>query len=169
MVAQDLAKFFDTIQLEQVILLAVRLGAPPQLGPLLKSFYENNKRLFTRRGVCPKTWLHATRSVLQGCPVSLALAALVMTMWSRFVCINDIDAVIYIDDRTFWHVGEAGPARVHELQHAYNRSLQFDDFFPFHCRPAKCKMACLLAADGSPGACIWLQFIARFASSLGGN
>ena len=42
-------------------------------------------------------------------------------------------------------------------------------FFPFHCRPAKCKMACLLAADGSPGACIWLQFIARFASSLGGN
>ena len=52
MVAQDLAKFFDSLQLEQVILIAMHFGAPPQLVPLLKSFYHNCWRLFTCRGVC---------------------------------------------------------------------------------------------------------------------
>ena len=39
MVARDLAKFFDTIQLDQVTLVAEYLGAPPQLVPLIRAFY----------------------------------------------------------------------------------------------------------------------------------
>ena len=77
------------------------------------------------------------------------LAALVMTIWSRFVCVNNIDAAIYIDDRTFWHVGDAGPERVNELLQAHQQSSRFDFIFSFQCRPAKCKIACLPSADGS--------------------
>ena len=34
-----------------------------------------------------------------------------MTIWSQFVCTPNIDAASYVDDRTFWHVGESGPTR----------------------------------------------------------
>ena len=84
MVVQDLAKFFDILQLEHVIVLALRPSAPPQLVPLLKSSCENSKHLFTCRGVCSMPRLHATGGVLQGSPLSPALAALVMTIWRRF-------------------------------------------------------------------------------------
>ena len=149
MVAQDLAEFFDSLQLEQVILIAMHFGAPPQLVPLLKSFYHNCWRLFTCRGVCSDSWRQATRGVLQGCPLSPALAALVMTIWSQFVCTPNIDAAIYVDDRTFWHVGESGPTRFYELQQAHNRSSQFDAIFAIRCRPSKCKLAYLSGAVGS--------------------
>ena len=111
---------FDTVQLDQADPCAEYLGAPPRLVPL-RAFYANSMRLFTCRGVCSDSWIHATRGVLRGCPLSPMLAALVMTIWSRFVCVcvNNIDAAICIDDRTFWHVGDAGPERVHELLQAH--------------------------------------------------
>ena len=89
---------------------------------------------------------------MQGCPLSPLCAAMIMRVWSIVVCgeqtPSPVDAVVYLDDRTFFdRCGGPDDRRRSALMAACNRSRVFDLTFGFACRARKCSVA---GREGSP-------------------
>lgn len=136
-VAQDLSKFFDSIRVQQACQVAQFLGAPPQLSNLLLAFYKNGQRLMSCAGTCAPDWFPVSRGLMQGCPLSPTVAVMIMQLWAWHVARPpNIDAVCFIDDRTFWCSQPDD-----SLLQAKVRSDEFDQAFNFSCRTQKCHVA----------------------------
>ena len=151
-VAQDLSKFFDSVQIDHACEVAAFLGAPPQLCTLLSSFYNQGQRIMSCSGVLAPQWFTISQGIMQGCPLSPMIACMLMHVWTLAITRHgDVDAVCYIDDRTFWNRDPTDPGL--SLQRARQSSDQFDQVFGFSCRKTKCHLAsahpdaALLAAD----------------------
>ena len=144
-VSEDLAKFFDSIDVSQVCAVLHHLGAPPCFSQLVSAFYSQNSRLFVDRSFCHPTWFQATRGLAQGCPLSPLLSATIMKIWGDFVSTDHIHCMTYIDDRTFWNgrsLQHVSPdEQVQELLQAKQRSSWFDKQFGLAARPEKCHIA----------------------------
>eukprot|EP00435_Cladocopium_sp_Y103_P014019 s2909_g3.t1 len=101
-VAEDVAKFFDSISVPQVLEVLRHLRAPEQWLQVIASFYEQGLRIFSIRGNYYNRWCSASRGLLQGCPFSPVIASALMSVWCHNVCANGIDGVTFVDDRTWW-------------------------------------------------------------------
>ena len=100
--SEDLAKFFDTIDITQACAVLTHLGAPTSFVTLIQNFYFNSPRIFLDRGTCSAKWHTATRGLMQVCLCSPLIAAAIMRIWSGHIKQDSrIDAMAYIDDRTF--------------------------------------------------------------------
>jgi hypothetical protein len=143
--SEDLAKFFDTIDITQACAVLTHLGAPTSFVTLIQNFYFNSPRIFLDRGTCSAKWHTATRGLMQVCLCSPLKAAAIMRIWSGHIKQDSrIDAMAYIDDRTFWCFDRLPSAESHAtdtLQAAKTRSDHFDNAFGFMCRASKCAIA----------------------------
>lgn len=156
-ISEDLAKFFDCVDIQQACVVLSHLGAPAAFCQLLGNFYHDSKRLFVSAGICNQEWKSASRGLMQGCPFSPIVAASLMKVWANFVCNQQIDAVVYLDDRTFWNID---PEDTQVLFAAKHRSDLFDKIFGFSARPEKCHVA---ADPSHPGA---VHISSRFGYTL---
>ena len=151
-VAQDLSRFFDSVAPEHAAAVADWFRAPPELAKLLLSVYADATRTFALEGHLAPTSTSPCRGLVQGCPLSPLCAAMIMRVWSIVVCgeqtPSPVDAVVYLDDRTFFdRCGGTDDRRRSALMAACNRSRVFDLTFGFACRARKCSVA---GRDGSP-------------------
>lgn len=143
LIAQDLSKFFDCVEIERACCVARFQGAPSEFCNLITNFYAAGHRVFSCNGVLSKQWIHPTRGIMQGCPLSPVIACMLMHVWSIFITRHhDIDAVCYIDDRTFW-ANQLRPlhTRIAALRRAVESSNRFDTAFGLTCRKSKCHIA----------------------------
>ncbi|CAE7286667.1 unnamed protein product [Symbiodinium sp. CCMP2592] len=107
-VQQDLSKFFDSVQVPQLLLTLERFGAPSTLRDLVRGFYDSHFRVFSYMGTCGKRWRRITSGIAQGCPLSPVLVATVMATWS--ICVEGtgnstpgaVRTVSFVDDRLVW-------------------------------------------------------------------
>ncbi|CAE6950031.1 pol [Symbiodinium sp. CCMP2592] len=137
---QDLSHFFDSIHVGTAVHLLNRLGAPPELGRLLVSFYGGQQRLFKHERYLHDQWTPVSIGCIQGCPLSPTIALAFGHLWSRFCATPGTNNLIFIDDRVLWPLpGSAQPARL--LDAALDKSTEFDSIFGFKCRPSKCAVA----------------------------
>lgn len=118
----DLAKFFDNLDVGQVIALAKELGMPEGVTGCLESFYGQVVVMFKARGVLGGEWVKRRRGVLQGCALSCILAALVMAVWVKEVkAQTEARPRVFVDDRILTADTEE------ELKKAMEVTRQFDD------------------------------------------
>ena len=106
LVSQDLAKFFDSVQIPQACTVMNHLRAPTEVTRLIQVFYDQCQRVFSDRGVLGAGWHTVGRGILQGCPMSPLIAASIMHIWACNVCRDGVDGLVYLDDRTFWANGD---------------------------------------------------------------
>ena len=138
-VAQDLSKFFDSSG-RTCMPSCGHLGASPEFCRLFAQFYAQGERIFSCAGILAPDWIKPTKGIMQGCPLSPLIACMLMHIWTLTVTMHqDVDAVCYIDDRTFWNLSARDP--VQALRSARQRSAEFDDIFGFSCRHQKCHIA----------------------------
>ena len=136
-VKQDLSSFFDSIDLEATQRLLQKLGAPPALGPLIRSFYQSQVRVFKCKTFYSSEWVTVSRGVIQGCPLSPTIAVAFGRLWADFCRTPRTKNLIFVDDRVIW------PAPgVEAVEQALDQALDlcntFDDTFGFKCRANKC-------------------------------
>ena len=110
----ELNKCFDSVALFQAIRCWETLGAPAEVVGILKDFPQTQQRWVECEGVVHPMPLKPTLSPLQGCPVSPARLARLMTVWIKAAqgisnpaarsgyCQNEVQIGIFIDDRTVW-------------------------------------------------------------------
>ena len=143
-VAEDLSKCFDTIDIGLACRALVHHGAPVRLVRLLKGFYSSQQRIFSVAGHLGTRWHSVSRGILQGCPVSPMIAASLLQLWTWKVVESPdsfIDAVVFVDDRTMWTEGSENQ-RDDAIRGALTRSKQFDETCGWTCRPTKCQFVC---------------------------
>lgn len=134
-IAQDLAKFFDHVNMEHLQAALSRLGAPLPLCRLVHSFYATHLRIFSHAGYLGKDWHLVSRGLCQGCPLSPLLAAVVMCGWASHVASSGASALAFVDDRYFYSRDSA------VLRHAKRLSDEYDQAFCFSCEDDKCQIA----------------------------
>ncbi|CAE7234104.1 CHLP [Symbiodinium sp. CCMP2456] len=150
LVGQDLAKYFDSIDVRDVDVVLARLGAPAQLRGLVQAVYQEHYKLFSAGGLLGSSWSRVTRGLFQGCPLSPLLAASLLTAWSALVeTTPGVATASFVDDR-FLMVRPGADFRA-----ASRSSDQFDVAFGFQCDKDKCRV-------GAPTARGWAQEVARF-------
>ena len=136
-IKQDLSSFFDTIDLEAMSRLLRRLGAPPQLGLVLRSFYSSQVRLFKSQSFYASEWVTVSRGIVQGCPLSPTIALAFGRLWSAYCKTPCTSNLIYIDDRAIWPK-PGTPNIAAGLDRALDLCNAFDRTFGFKCRAKKC-------------------------------
>ncbi|CAE7617784.1 unnamed protein product [Symbiodinium necroappetens] len=134
-VAQDLAKYFDAIDVRDLMVVLRRLAAPPQLVAVVQALYDGQERLFSRSGFLSGSWVQASRGLCQGCPLSPLLAAAVLRGWSALLGTAGARAASFVDDRYFW------ASSSDTLCSAKALSDEYDTAFGFHCDSRKCAIA----------------------------
>ncbi|CAE7363201.1 Pol, partial [Symbiodinium sp. CCMP2592] len=136
----DVAGYFDSLNVPAMGRVFNRLGAPPQLLPLLESFYSDAKRYFNFEGSYAPG-VHQVRSGFgQGCPLSPLAAAALSHCWSEYVKASstNIGAQIFMDDRTLW-IEPRGSLQ--DLDAALLASADFDQAFSLQLAEDKCFVA----------------------------
>ncbi|CAE7891678.1 unnamed protein product [Symbiodinium sp. KB8] len=157
-VAQDLAKFFDSVGLEHLQAALVRLGASAQLRQLVGSFYATHLRLFSYAGCLGRDWHRTSCGLCQGCPLSPLLAAVVMSGWASHVASSGASALAFVDDRYFFS------QQCSVLRHAKRLSDEYDEAFNLSCEAEKCQIAA--AAGGRIAPLLSSMWDYKVASSL---
>ena len=136
-VKQDLSAFFDTIDLEATMRLLRKLGAPAALGPVIRSFYQSQVRIFKCQHFYSPAWVTVERGVVQGCPLSPTIALAFGRLWSAFCRTPHTQNLIFVDDRAIWP--KPGTMQVERaLDQALDLCNTFDTTFGFKCRATKC-------------------------------
>ena len=135
---QDVASFFDSLHWEVLEAVLHHLRAPPELLPILRSFYMQSKRIFVLEGAFSQEWADQKTGIAQGCPLSPYLAAAVTHCWCELVICKGISGFGYLDDRTI--LLQKG-FTLDVLQDALQRSADFDRACGLTCAPDKCFLA----------------------------
>ena len=141
-IKQGLSSFFDSISLEVLTPLLRHYGAPDALIEVLKSFYGMQRRCFRVAGYCSETFCDVNLGLLQGCPLSPVLAALVGQAWASYTTADSVhaNAAIFIDDRVLWTAPHARD-KVELFEAMLRRSDAFDVACGLTCEPTKCAFA----------------------------
>ena len=135
---QDLAAFFDSIQWGALEIILMHLRAPPALISILRTFYQQSKRIFVLEGAFCSQWTAQKTGLAQGCPLSPYLAAAVTHCWCELTIAKGISGFGYLDDRTIL-LQEGFSLEV--LRAALQRSADFDRACGLTCAPDKCFLA----------------------------
>ncbi|CAE7627834.1 unnamed protein product, partial [Symbiodinium necroappetens] len=143
-VAQDLEKFFDAIDLRDLQLVLEKLSAPRQLCSLVSAMYTGQERLFSRSGFLSESWVSASRGLCQGCPLSPLLAAAVLRGWTALLATTGVQPAAFVDDRYFWARDPVA------LTAAKAHSDAFDSAFGFRCDGRKCALAASPSSSTAP-------------------
>ena len=96
---------------------------PPAVIRLLCSFYDGQERLLCYRGSCARSWVQASRGLVQGCLLSLLIGSAVMAVWSRFMEGPQAFGLSLQDDRTLVARPAHGEVQRQALALASRRSL----------------------------------------------
>mmetsp|Transcript_42212 Transcript_42212/g.100601 ORF Transcript_42212/g.100601 Transcript_42212/m.100601 type:complete len:1314 (+) Transcript_42212:1316-5257(+) len=148
-VAEDLSKFFDGIDHQDLDMALARLGAPRQFRELVGLFNDEHYKLFSAKGLLGGSWHKTSRGLCQGCPLSPLLASTVMLAWAlRLEQLPGVRAVSFVDDRYLLLKPEADAGM------ACRFSRAFDSAMGFACDSAKCSVA-------APSSCAWATGVAR--------
>ena len=137
-VQQDLSKFFDSVQVPQLLLTLQRFGAPAALCDLVRGFYASHWRVFSYMGTYGGQWKRITCGLAQGCPLSPVLVAVLMATWSYIVedsgaaGVGLVNTASFVDDRLVWS------ASAEALRGAMARSTSFDKAYNLDCDVSKC-------------------------------
>ena len=137
-VVQDLKGFFDHLQIDTVLPLLARLGAPDGLSQLLTSFHSGAERLFVSQGYTAPQWTSVSRGLVQGDPLSPLLALTVAHFWAAYVLRGRVRGLMYVDDRLLWV--EHCPDRALAMRDAIHRSQTFDAAFGLFCEASRCSV-----------------------------
>ena len=121
-VQQDIAGFFDAIQLEAVEVLLCHLKAPAFLWPLLRSFYMRASRIIQLDGAYHESWFRPLLGIAQGCPLSPTIAAAFSHLWTLVTLTRGVSGLVYLDDRSLWTFSQD----LSTLHDAVRRSDNFD-------------------------------------------
>ena len=81
----DVKKCFDTINPRKSIRVADILGLPRGVTNVLLDFHKDQERLAECEGCVADRPPKPTMSVLQGCPASMVLLAMLMAVWTKLV------------------------------------------------------------------------------------
>ena len=100
-ISQDLSKFFDSISLPHLQVVLAHCGALQQFNALVTSFYNQARRVFSSAGFLGAQWHTVSRGLVQGCPLSPLLSAILMNIWGRHVAGSGARTLSFVDDRTF--------------------------------------------------------------------
>ncbi|CAE7739875.1 unnamed protein product [Symbiodinium sp. CCMP2592] len=148
-VAEDLSKFFDGIDHQDLDMAMERLGAPRQFRDLVSLFYDEHYKLFSAGGLLGGCWHRTARGLCQGCPLSPLLASTVMLAWAlRLEQLPGVRAASFVDDRYMLLKPQADAGM------ACRSSRDFDSALGFSCDSAKCKVA-------APSSCAWAAGVVR--------
>eukprot|EP00973_Karenia_brevis_P095876 12429565-Karenia_brevis.AAC.1 len=99
---RDLRKCFYHVTVEQGLYVLQKLGAPPQLIRIMRSFYARMRMWVDARGVTAKDPIHPNRGLIAGCPASCLILNALMACWVWALRPTGTRAVAYIDDRKIW-------------------------------------------------------------------
>ena len=121
-VQQDIAGFFDAIQLEAVEEILHHLRAPAFLWPLIRSFYVRASRIIQLEGAYSASWFKPLLGIAQGCPLSPTIAAAFSHLWTLVTLTRGVSGLVYLDDRSLWTFSQD----LNVLHDAVRRSDAFD-------------------------------------------
>ena len=107
-VAIDFQKCFDTVPIEITFQLAARLGFNEVVLTTLREAYARMTRHFKCNGSIGQPFV-PTNGIMQGCPLSVILINIVVSVWMRDVESRGAEAASYVDDIY-------ATASTHELQ-----------------------------------------------------
>ncbi|CAE7409161.1 chlP [Symbiodinium necroappetens] len=142
-VAEDLSKFFDSVDHRDLGLALVRLGAPRQFREFVLGFYGEHYKLFSAGGMLGDRWHSTSRGLCQGCPLSPLLASTLLMAWAlRLERCPGVRAASFVDDRFLVLTADA------DATAARRESMAFDAALGFTCDVSKSKVA-------SSSACAW--------------
>ena len=132
----DLAKCFDTVDYRQALRVWRRLGAPMPLLGVIRSFYDGQTKTMEWQGYTARQAISCARGLLQGCPLSCALLAGLMSVWYWHVkqAALSIRISVYIDDRTLW------AQELEPLQRSLEASNEVDEALGLTLNQAKCEL-----------------------------
>ncbi|CAE7645061.1 unnamed protein product [Symbiodinium sp. KB8] len=148
-VAEDLSKFFDGIDHQDLDMALARLGAPRQFRELVGLFNDEHYKLFSAKGLLGGSWHQTSRGLCQGCPLSPLLASTVMLAWAlRLEQLPGVRAVSFVDDRYLLLKPEADAGMACRCSRAFDRAMGFA------CDSVKCSVA-------APSSCAWSTGVAR--------
>ena len=99
---RDLRKFFYHVTVEQGLYVLKRLGAPPQLLRIIRSFYHNMRQWVDAKGVTAREPILPNRGLIAGCPASCLILNGLMACWIWAMRPTGVKAVAFIDDRKAW-------------------------------------------------------------------
>lgn len=145
MLSQDLSKFFDIIRYSHAAGI-LRWAGAPKLAATVLAFYGMGRRLLSVAGAVDTAWVLPERGIMQGCPLSPLIAALMGDIWCRRIrrSANPPQVAVYLDDRGLWASGPDAPSRLREADVA---SAEFDQRFCLTLNSGKCVKA---TAPGLP-------------------
>ena len=133
----DVAKCFDTVNYRQALRVWHRLGAPQSLLGVIRTFYDGQTKIKTMKwqGYTARQAIACQQGLLQGCPLSCAQLAGLMSVWYWHVkqAAPSINTSVYIDGRTMW-AQELSP-----LQRRLEASGEVDAALGFTPNQAKCE------------------------------
>ncbi|CAE7189547.1 chlP [Symbiodinium microadriaticum] len=135
-VAEDLSKFFDSVDHRDLGLALVRLGAPRQFREFVLGFYGEHYKLFSAGGMLGDRWHSTSRGLCQGCPLSPLLASTLLMAWAlRLERCPGVRAASFVDDRFLVLTADA------DATAARRESMAFDAALGFTCDVSKSKVA----------------------------
>ncbi|CAE7228019.1 Ptchd3 [Symbiodinium sp. CCMP2592] len=141
-VKQDLSHFFDSLTLDVLLPLLEHYKAPAALCRLVAAMYRDSRRLFKVEQFTTESFTTANRGVVQGCPLSPVLSLLVGQAWASYSVLHtqEIQSLVYIDDRLLWPVSWSQRA-TEAMRQVLQRSDFFDAALCLQCKPEKCALA----------------------------
>jgi hypothetical protein len=99
----DLAKCFDHFWPAAVLQLLRWYGLPEPFLAVLEFFHSHRLAYFRVLGSYDPRSCRPSSGILQGCPLSVLITALIMSLWARLLAyFFQASALVFIDDRLLW-------------------------------------------------------------------
>lgn len=144
---QDLEKAFDSVGVPQALAIAGKMGMSKHVIQLLADMYARARRIFYFQGCFGSNWHPVRRGLMQGCPFSALVMAIVMSTWRQYVGGPGRfkgGHVIYLDDRTYWvRFSRLQQEEViQEMRSMQTRADYADSRLGFKLNTGKCQTTC---------------------------
>ena len=168
-VQQDVSGFFDSLEHELTAAVLRHMRAPEAFTALFENVCSTSQRLFVLDGACAASWMHPSKGLPQGCPLSPLISAVITHAWACFVFgprpdpQRPIAGFGYIDDRMILLRAHHSVAH---LRVAVQKSSDFDRIFNLEVAARKCAVVAAPNDREASGlaATLGYSFVDYFAS-----